>query len=43
MTRNRTRFQVRSSELGRAGIGRSSKKGHNTGHLEEAPVRCQLS
>ena len=40
MTPDNTAIQVRSSGLGRVGIGRSSGAGHNTGRHEKAPVRC---
>ena len=43
MTPDHTAFQVRSSRLCRAGIGRSSWEGFNTGRHEKAPVRCPYS
>ena len=43
MTTVHTAVQVRHSELGLAGIDRSSWKGHTTGRHEKAPVRCPCS
>ena len=43
ITPDRTIIQVRSFGLGRAGIGRSSWKGLDTGRHERAPVRCPCS
>ena len=43
ITPDRTTVQLRSSGLGRAGIGRSIWKGLNTGHHEKALVRCPCS
>ena len=40
MTPDHTAFQVRSSWYGRAGIGRYSGNGFNTGCHEKAPVGC---
>ena len=40
ITPDRTTIQVRSSGLGRAGIGRSSWKDLNTGRHEKSPARC---
>ena len=39
ITPDRNTIQVRNPGYGRAGIGRSTRKGFNTGHNEKAPVR----
>ena len=43
MTPDHTAIQVRSSGLGRAGIGRSFWKGLSTGRHDKAPVHCPYS
>ena len=43
MTPDPTAFPVLSSGLGRAGVGRSSEEGLDTGRHEKAPVRCPCS
>ena len=43
MTSGHSAFQVHSSWYGRPEFGRSSWKGHNTGHNKNTPVQCPCS